>query len=82
MPLIAIPFQEINLQEVKSLIDNQDPEPYTKLGRLCCSASARSQSRHLEFKRQLPGSTDIEKKEFLADVTAMANSCIVEWIRG
>ncbi len=32
------------------------------------------ESRNLEFKRQLPGNSDSEKKEFLADVTAMANS--------
>lgn len=33
------------------------------------------ENRHLEYKCSLPGNTDTEKKEFFADVTAMANSC-------
>jgi predicted HTH transcriptional regulator len=32
------------------------------------------ESRVLEYKRELPGRTDDEKKEFLADVTAFANT--------
>ncbi len=32
------------------------------------------EDRHLEYKRELPGNTSGDKKEFLADVTAMANS--------
>jgi predicted HTH transcriptional regulator len=33
-----------------------------------------SEGPRLEYKRELPGSTDNEKKEFLADVVAMANA--------
>lgn len=33
-----------------------------------------AEGRTLEFKRQLPGGSDEDKKEFLADVTALANS--------
>lgn len=33
-----------------------------------------AEGRTLEFKRQLPGPTDDDKREFLADVTALANS--------
>lgn len=35
---------------------------------------AVAEGRTLEFKRQLPGGSNDDKKEFLADVTAMANS--------
>ncbi len=30
--------------------------------------------RYLEYKQQLPGGTPSDKKEFLADITAMANT--------
>lgn len=33
-----------------------------------------SESRHLDFKRDLPGGSDAERKEFLADVTSFANA--------
>jgi hypothetical protein len=33
-----------------------------------------SESKTLEFKQELPGRTDSERKEFLADCTAMANT--------
>lgn len=36
--------------------------------------SGVAEGRTLEFKRILPGPTDEDKKEFLADVTALANS--------
>src|SRR5688500_15124950 len=32
------------------------------------------ESRTLEYKEQLPGGTDADKREFLADVSAMANT--------
>ena len=37
-------------------------------------ANAVSESRNLEFKRELCGTTDSDKKEFLADVSAFANA--------
>ena len=33
-----------------------------------------SESKTLEYKSQLPGGTDAEKKEFLADISAFANT--------
>jgi hypothetical protein len=36
--------------------------------------SGRSEARDLEFKRELPGGSDTEIKEFLADVTSLANA--------
>lgn len=37
-------------------------------------ASGASEGRDLEFKRELPGGSDAEIKEFLADVTSLANA--------
>jgi hypothetical protein len=37
-------------------------------------ANGVSEGRSLEFKRDLPGGTDDEKKEFLADVSSFANA--------
>ncbi|HEY9789629.1 MAG TPA: RNA-binding domain-containing protein [Candidatus Obscuribacterales bacterium] len=35
--------------------------------------NAVAESRHLEYKSELPGNSDLDKKEFLFDVAAMAN---------
>src|SRR5260370_11826381 len=32
------------------------------------------ESRTLEYKRELPGGSDVDKREFLADVSALANT--------
>ena len=37
-------------------------------------ASGRMEDRRIEYKRSLPGNSDAEKKEFLADVSAFANA--------
>jgi hypothetical protein len=37
-------------------------------------ANAVAEGRTIEYKRQLPGGTDDEKKEFLADVSSFANA--------
>ena len=37
-------------------------------------ANAASESTTLEFKRDLPGGTDDAKREFLADISALANT--------
>ena len=38
------------------------------------AANGVGESKVLEFKKELPGNSDDEKKEFLADVSAMANT--------
>lgn len=36
--------------------------------------SGRAEDQHLEYKRELPGGKDADKREFLADVSAFANT--------
>lgn len=36
--------------------------------------SCRPEDQHLEYKRELPGAKDADKREFLADVSALANT--------
>ena len=45
-------------------------------------ANAVAESRYLDYKERLPGDSDADKKEFLADVTAFANSAGGDLIYG
>lgn len=39
-----------------------------------CTSNAVSEGRTIDYKRELPGNSDGDKKEFLADVSSFANT--------
>jgi predicted HTH transcriptional regulator len=53
------------------------PKPFeaiTEDDLLALIANAVSEGRTIDYKRELPGNSDSEKKEFLADVSSFANT--------
>jgi len=55
--MINAELANIEISDLKALIDNQVPE-----------------SKTIEYKMQLPGELDADKKEFLADVSSFSNT--------
>ena len=53
---------------------NKDLEQINEADLQALKDNATSEGKTLEYKQQLPGNTDTEKKEFLADVSSFANS--------
>jgi predicted HTH transcriptional regulator len=69
MPTIAA----VNTQDDNKMI----PKPFEAIAEadlLALISNAVSEGRTIDYKRELPGNSDGEKKEFLADVSSFANT--------